>query len=270
MSYYERRLIDVTERKTELERRVRENPEVDTGTVQRQFREIASEYQSLIADNPNQLEARLLYGKFLDFFGDRDGASEQFIQALNIDPDAAVAYQQLGNYFAERGDFGKALAYYLNAIERDPDEPIYHHGLGEMLLACKEGFLDEAGFNREQIEEQMLEAFRRAAELEPDSLVFQFRYGEAFYDLYDPDWTVALAHWERLGRRSDLSPLQADVVKLHEARCLGELERYTAARQLAAEVNREGLEATKSALLEAIDEAENRPASASSPPAPAS
>lgn len=258
ISYYERRLLAAAEKKADLEQLVRGNPDADEATVQYRFREIAGEFQSLIADNPGQIEARLLYGKFLDFFGDREGASEQFIAVLGVDPTVSVAYQQLGNYFAEDEEYGKALAHYLSAIENDPDESVYHLGLGEMLFACRDGFLKEAGFTREKLDAQMIEAFRRAAELAPDSLVIQFRYGEAFYDLYDPDWTVALAHWERLGQRSDLDPVQADAVQLHEARCLGELERYDAARKLAAGVTREGLAATKQALLDAIDEAEAR------------
>lgn len=255
LSFYEDRLLGAIERKQALEAAAAEADEADWPEIQRRFRSLADVFQSIVADNPDQIEARLIYGKFLDFFGDEEGAREQWTEVLKRDPTVAVAHQQLGTYFAEEGDFGRALAYYLTAVERAPEEAVYHFGVGELLHSYRPGFLRETEITGETLERQMLEAFREAARLEPENFVYQFRYGEAFYNVSEPDWEQAYTHWEQL-RGRELSPRQQGAVDLHLARVLGEMERFDEARALAREVDQPEFVNSREALIEAIDTAE--------------
>lgn len=273
LSFYEERLLDAIERKEELEAYAEEGAADNWPEIQRRFHDLAGEFESIVADNPNQIEARLIYGKFLDFFGDEEGAREQWVAVLERDPTIAVAHQQLGTYFAEQGDFSRALAYYLTAVEHAPEEAVYHFGVGELLHSYRKGFIEEAGFSVETLESQMLDAFREAARLAPDNFVYQFRYGEAFYNVADPDWEEALAHWTRLAERESLSPLQRSASRLHRARVLAELKRFDEARALASEIKEPELANSRDALIKAIDEAKagdgtlrfNEPAEAEQP-----
>lgn len=258
LSLYERRMLDVIEDMNALDAAAEAADEGDFPAVQRQFHAVAGRFNSIIADNPEELEVRLIYAKLLDRFGDREGARDECGEVLRRDPTVAVAHQILGTYFAEEGDYAKALVYYLNAIQYAPDEPAYHFGLGDLLYTFRPGFIESDVFDAATLDEKMLEAFRRAAELAPDELRYQFRYGECFYDLPDPDWNVALAHWQAVSARDDLSAVQRDATLLHRARCLGELKRYDEARALAREISEAGLLASRDALLAAIDEAEAR------------
>lgn len=255
VSLYEDRLLNVIKRQQALEAYAvqatdREWPEVD-----RRFRDIAASFQSIVADNPEQIEARLIYGKFLDFFGDQDGARDQFLEVLRVDPTVAVAHQQLGTYFAEHGDPGKALAYYFRATEHAPEEPFYHFGMGELLQAHRAEILEDAALSAEVWEKQMLKAFQRAHTLAPDNPVYAFRYGEALMNLEQPDWQVALDHWKAFEERPGLSPLQAETLRLHQALCLVALGRPEEARVLALSIETEELSASRAELLEAIDRA---------------
>jgi tetratricopeptide (TPR) repeat protein len=227
-------------------------PEPDRFEVQRRFQDIARGYAAIIARNPDHLESRLLYGKLLMRYGDSEGAREQFLLAARIDPKVAVIHQQLSTYHAEEGDHTRALAYALNAVELEPATAAYHFGLGQLLAAFREELLADAVFTPAQLEADMLAAFRKAAELAPDTLPLQFRYGEAFYDLTEPDWIAALDHWQALAANPQLSRLEADAVRIHRARCLIELHRDEDARALLQAVESPSLADSAAALLDLI------------------
>ena len=236
------------ERERALKARAMEADDLLEGDLRQAFQRIAREYESIIADNPREVEPLLLYGKFLDWFGDRIGARDQFVRAYRIAPGTAVVQQQLGVWFAEEGDFGRALAHYLRAIELEPEEAVYHADLGELLYAFSPGFIQEEIFDPDTIDAMMLEAFREAARLDPGNLVFQYRLGEAFYDVDNTPWKEALAHWENL-QGGALTNMQRDAVRLHRARCLHALRRHDEAETIALQVSHQDLLQTRNDLL---------------------
>lgn len=255
VSLFERRLLRVYEMEMDLKARALEaDDDAPADDLQRRFEQIVREYESIVADNPDEVEALLLYGKFLAWFGDREGAHTQFLRAQRIAPRTAVVQQQLGAYYAEEGDFNRALAFYLRAVELAPHEPAYHTDLGELLYVFSPGFIADELFTPELIDEMMLEAFTRAAELSEDDLIPQFRLGQAFYDVDSPPWPRALAHWERLYLRN-LTATQRDAVRLHRARALLALERYDEAEAVAGKVTADLLKETRDTLIAEIREA---------------
>ncbi|MCC5842159.1 MAG: hypothetical protein JJT96_18735 [Opitutales bacterium] len=255
VSLFERRLLRVYEMEMQLKARALEaDDDAPADDLRRRFEQIVREYESIVADNPDEVEPLLLYGKFLAWFGDREGAHTQFLRAQQIAPRTAVVQQQLGAYYAEEGDFHRALAFYLRAVELAPHEPAYHTDLGELLYVFSPGFIADELFTPELIDEMMLEAFTRAAELSGNDLIPQFRLGQAFYDVDSPPWPRALVHWERLYQK-DLSPTQRDAVRLHRARALLALERYDEAEKIALEVRADLLRETRDALIADIRKA---------------
>lgn len=248
-SLLENRLLEVLEQERALDTAAAtESPEI--GDIQRQFHRVAAAYRDLLAYNPDSLDTRLLYGKLLSRYGDREGARDQFLAAARIDPQVAVIHQQLATYYAEEADHTRALAFMLNAVELEPQTAAYHFGLGQLLLAFREAFVDEGLYSRQQLESEMLKAFRSAAELAPTELALQFRYGEAFNDLQNPDWNAALAHWLRLEASLPLDPLQLDALHIHAARCLIALDRPDEARQRLRRVASPSLLPSAQGLLE--------------------
>lgn len=249
ISLLEDRLLEVIELEKALDAAAAE-PDAGEREIQRRFHRVAREYQGIVARNPDHLESRLLYGKLLSRYGDREGARSQFLQAARIDPQVAVIHQQLSTYYAEENDHTRALAYALNAIELEPGTAAYHFQLGQLLVAFREAFVLDGVFSNEKIDAELLNAFRTAAELEPDTLPLQFRYGEAFYDVADPDWESALAHWESLTDHPGLSDLQTDAVRLHQARCLASIGRVEEAAKLIEAVESPRLQPSAEGILE--------------------
>lgn len=248
ISLLEQRLLETIAMQEQLDAAAAQ-PDADSREIQRLFQQVSREYEGIIARNPDHLETRLIYGKLLSQYGDSEGARVQFLMAARIDPKIAVIHQQLSTYYAEERDHTRALAYALNAVELEPETAAYHFGLGQLLAAFREEFLNDEVFTPEQLDAEMLGAFRKAAELEPDTLPFQMRTGEAFYDVAEPDWQAALAHWEALAARPGLTPLQADAIRLHTARCLVELDRTAEAQAQIDAVESPELQSSAAAIL---------------------
>lgn len=248
LSLLEERLLETIEMEKRLDQAA-SRPGAETSEVQRLFHQVAREYEGVIARNPNHLEARLLYGKLLMRYGDSTGARNQFLRAAWIDPEVAVIHQQLSTYYAEELDYTRALAYALNAIEIEPETAVYHFGLGQLLAAFRDEFIEEAVFTPYKLDSEMLRSFKTACELEPDTLAFQFRYGEAFYDVGNPDWQQALDHWQSLARHPGLTALQQDATLLHRARCLKELGRTEEAQACIDAVQSPELKPSAASIL---------------------
>ena len=252
MSLLDRQLLELIDLETALDE-VASRPDADPGEVHRRFQEVEKEYFGIITRNPDNLDARLLYAKLLSRYGDREGAWEQFLVSAKLAEKeglpAPVVHQELSTYYAEDGDYTRAIAYALNAVESAPETAEYHFQVGQVLAAYKQEFIRDQIYSSVRIDKMMLEAFAMARDLQPDSLDLQFRYGEAFYDVEDPDWLAALAHWQALAENPDLSPLQQDFVRLHTARCLIELDRPEEARQLADSVQSEQLKDSSEVLF---------------------
>ncbi|MFZ5980824.1 MAG: hypothetical protein ACOYVF_09355 [Candidatus Zixiibacteriota bacterium] len=69
----------------------------------------------------NLLSGHLIYGTALYLAGQIEPATEQFYQALALDPDNIVALKYLGDIKFKAGDEFSALAHYQRVLEIDPD-----------------------------------------------------------------------------------------------------------------------------------------------------
>ena len=252
LSLLEERLLEIIDMEARLETTAA-RPDAQEREIQRLFQQVSREYDGIITRNPDHLESRLLFGKLLMRYGDGEGARNQFLMAAKIaertNQDIAVIHQQLSTYYAEELDHTRALAYALNAIEIEPQTAIYHFGLGQLLAAFREELIADEVYTAEVLDANLLASFKTACELEPGTLPFQFRYGEAFYDVADPDWAAALAHWQALAGHPELSTLQQDAIRLHQARCLVGLGNPEAARLQIEAVESPELQPSGAAIL---------------------
>lgn len=78
-----------------------------------------------LTESPELLSGRLLYARALFEAGQVESASEQFYQALSLDPDNCVALKYLGDIAFKSGDEFTAFSYYHRIFELDP----YCHGI---------------------------------------------------------------------------------------------------------------------------------------------
>jgi tetratricopeptide (TPR) repeat protein len=76
-------------------------------------------------------------GNLLREQGDYDGAMRQYLLALRRKPDYAVAWVNLGDMHAKRGNFAKAVRCYEEALKLDPNLPKVRERLRDALKRLK-------------------------------------------------------------------------------------------------------------------------------------
>lgn len=255
LSLLDRKMVALVEAERKLHERIAERPENYAGADREYlFRDLAQQWEALLARNPESLEAHLLYGKMLGRIGERERATELFMRANAINPGLAVVKQQLGNWFAEEGEFAQALALFSRAVELAPDQAVYHFQLGEVLATYRDQIVEEQILDRETFDRDMLDAFRQAHEIEPGRVDLLSRYAEAHFDAYQPDWPAALKLWREVEQRAS-SPVAAAAAQLQQARVLVEIGRFGEAREMASDVTEPRFAEARGELLAIIDRA---------------
>ena len=248
------RLYKISQREQRIYQQLETNPDFYTAEdLERKFSEITLAYSNYLSENPDDVEALILYGKLLRQLGENDRAFQVFLKADEIDPTIAVVKQQIGNHLVETEKGKAALMFYLNAIQLDPDVPEYNYALGEILYIFQEEFLRDQLFTRDTLDREMLKAFRAAARLAPDNFDMQMRLGESYYDLATPDWKSALLHWEKLRKATpSYNELRCQILDLHRARVLAKLGRKEEAYALSIGIEQPVLQASRQQILEEI------------------
>ena len=250
----EQRLRQIVARQKEiLEQAAKQGDNVDEESVRAQIQEICDAYELLLHDSPKFATAYASYGYLLSKIDMRKEASAMLLKANQIDPDIPLVKNQLGNYLAEEGRPIEAINYFLAAIKLEPNEPLYHYQLGKLLYAARDDFLKKGIYTRPQLDQAMHEAFRRAAELAPDRIEFNYRYAESFYDLEKPDWDEALKAWAGLEEKAPTA-IERQTMRLHAANILIKQGKWAHARLLLDTVSEPDLAGQKQKLVAQLPE----------------
>jgi tetratricopeptide (TPR) repeat protein len=88
-------------------------------------------------------------------------------QAIQLDPNEAVAHGNLGNAYYDKGLLDQAIAEYKRAVELDPNNALAHNNLG--LAYCMKGWIDQA-----------INELKRAIELNPNHALAHDNLGIAY------------------------------------------------------------------------------------------
>lgn len=250
-----RQLRQVIERENRTWERLRANPdnEATKRRVEAELLEVIGAYENILRANPDFAEAYAAYGLLLSRTGSREAAAKAFLKANELNPNIPMVKNQLGNYLVEDGKYQEALPYYLAAIELKPDEPLYHYQLGTLLHEFRRFFIADGTYTADVIAAKSHEAFKRAAELAPDTWAYAYRYAESFYDAADPDWEAALAEWRKLEAKAEPG-VGVQTIRLHIARVLIEMGGHDdEARAIVATVTEPALAENKQTLVDYLN-----------------
>ncbi len=111
--------------------------------------------EAMLARNPDNIEALILYGKLKQSLKKNEEASEIYEKALKLDPKRKNIYLRLGPIYMEKGDYDNAFRVYSQLVKYFPKSYVGHFFLGKIY--AEKGKLRKAE-----------EKFRKTLELEPD------------------------------------------------------------------------------------------------------
>lgn len=224
----------------------------------RQAQQIVTSYESYLLENPNDVNALLLFGKFLRKTGLHESAVSLFLQADQINPNIAVVKQEIGNFLVEDGKVVEAFPFFLMTTRLAPHEPIYHYNLGNFI------FLFEDKLSR--IEEStnlgmlMHESFKEAVKLDPKNFDYHLRFAQSFFDFEHVMQQEALIAWDTLSSEFGVrSRKEEEYINFNKARILLEIGKKQEAMIMLRSIKSESLQKERNQLLKkAKDENEKR------------
>jgi superkiller protein 3 len=102
-------------------------------TKQGRIAEAIEQYRKAIELNPNRAEFYNNLGNLLAKQNQTDEAIEQFQKALEVEPDYAKAHYNLANILTAQGRWDEAIEHYQRALKQMPDSTHAHYQLGLAL-----------------------------------------------------------------------------------------------------------------------------------------
>lgn len=147
----------------------------------------------IVANLPASARAYVNYGNALQTAGRVDEASEQFVKAMQINPQSAKTHASLAAIKVGKGELNAARSQFEEALRIDPNEAEYHSGYAYVLEQL--GFVDEAQHECE-----------RAVQLAPNDYLAWYGYGQFLEKHGKPD--QAITHYRHA---LQLDPKSLDV-----------------------------------------------------------
>jgi tetratricopeptide (TPR) repeat protein len=254
----EKTLVEIAERQRNIFARAeKEGEQLDQAWLRGELESVIKSYDVLIQKNPEYALAYGGYGMLLGRVGMTKEAVAMLLKANKLDPAMPEVKNQIAVHLAEDGKPVDALPWVMAAIDLDPQKPLYHFHLGELLAAGRSDFILTGHFDGPKIDQAILDAFRRAAELSPGDFPLAYRHGKAYYDLETPRWAEALPVWDKIEAIA-VTDAQRQLVRLQRANVLIKLARPAEARLLLGTVTKQEFAQEKQTLLDELAKADDK------------
>lgn len=248
----EKTLKDIVARQRDIFARAdKEGDQLDMAWLRGELQNVIHSYDVLIQKSPEFAPAYVPYGLLLGQVGMTREAVGILLKANKLDAEIPLVKNELARFLAEDGKLVEALPWLMAAIDLAPKEPLYHYHLGKLLTEGRDEFLKTGQFTRPALDQVMLEAFARAAELAPENFAYAYRHAEAYYDLETPQWDAALAAWSALETRAQPG-IEQQTIRLQAANVLLKMDRRDHARALLITVTEPVLAKQKQTLLDSL------------------
>lgn len=246
----ERNLMEIAQRQRDVfEKAEKAGDHLDEAWLRGELQAVIKSYDVLIQKNPTFALAHAGYGMLLSKVSMNKEAAAMLLKANKLDPNMAEVKNQLAVLLAEDGKPAEALPWVTAAIALAPDKSLYHFQLGQLLAAARADFLKSDQFTDAKLDQAIVDAFKRAAELAPQDFAVNYRYGKAYYDLAAPRWAEALPVWEKIETVA-ANDTQRQLVRLQRAQVLLKLGRPADAKPLIDSATSPALAAEKQTLLD--------------------
>lgn len=215
-------------------------------------------YESFLRNHPDSARGYLAYGSFLTDIGEEEAAKAQYENSKQLDPKNPAVWNQLANYYGERGGLTNAFADYTEALRLDPAEPVYYQNFATTVYLYRKDAREFYGINEQQVFDKALGLYQQAMKLAPDNLVLATDYAESYYGIKPLRTNDALMAWTNcLNIAKDENERQG--LLLHLARVKIAAGFYDEAQAHLDAVTNRGFADLKNRLVRSLNDHKNPP-----------
>lgn len=247
-----RELMELVELQREIEFDVKVK-KAGKAEIESRLLELNRRWENYMLENGDDLTSLLIFGKFLRTYKNSQESYKIFLKADKIDPNIAVVKQQLAAYEAENKDYPAAYEHILRACELEPKTAVYHYQLGNLIFYGGGSIAQKKFITKEVLEAQMLEAFKRAADLDKSNGEFLLRHAQAYYEVSKPDWKAAMAAWKAVFDNSK-EPQVRENALLNMAQVAMETSDFNEAEKFLGRVKLPDFNAQKAQIQRRLEE----------------
>ncbi len=249
-SLTERNLARIINKQIEFFQYSKEVAKYEESELTRKAQDIVSSYEFHLAQNPKDVNALILFAKFLQKVGQANRAIDYYLEADLIDPKLAVVKQQMANYLIEEGRAVDAFPFLMMTVKIAPQEPTYHFEIGNFVHLFMDELISDNILSIESARSLMSNSFKEASILAPQTFEYSLRFAQSYFDNPNSNKMDALQVWETLLKNfSEISTAEIDYINLCKARILIELNQKKAAQRLIQTVTTKNLTKSKLSLL---------------------
>ena len=222
----------------------------------RQAQEIVTRYEAFLLDNPDDINALLLFGKFLRKTGLHENAISIFLKADQINPNIAVIKQELGNFLVEKGKPMEAFPFFLLTTRLEPAKAVYHYNLGNFIFIFHDNLVGIE--NSEKLGALMHQSFKEAAILDPANFDYHLRYAQSFFDFSNEFHEEAISAWNTLLKEfGNRSQIEVDYIKMNIAKIFLKMGQNQEVYDILDSVRSESIQNEKRKLLNQTEKKTN-------------
>ncbi len=207
-----------------------------SGELADKYRKLNARWNSYIDRYEDDLQAKILYGKFLRSIGEDLPAYKIFLQVQSKNPNIAVVNQQLASYEGDCAMAEKALRHIKKAMTLEANCATYVYQYAELLLALKDQYIVILNTNYQNLNREITDSFKKAVLLSNGNKQIKERFAKSFFEKTEADWSNALPAWDDYIKSCSLN-LEKQTALLGKARVLAELYKDKQALQTLALVD---------------------------------
>lgn len=215
------------------------------------FNNLEESWMLYLHENPKDVEATIIFAKFLKEFGMTKKAYEIFILADSMNPNIAVVKQQLSVIEGEIGDYKSSFKNIKNAISLDETPIIYHYQLVKLLDSYGTILELDKILKKGESDNMRMSHMKKVCELEPKNKQYNIEYASMLANIDSANIQECYRVWNILLTSSPLE-LDKDNSKILVSRFLIRKNKFDDAEKLLNEITRLELQESKQVLLTQI------------------
>jgi len=171
--------------------------------IRRRVEWIGTAWTYVLDRYPNNPRANNYYGEYLyDFRGQQMDALSHWRKAMQLDPEYAPPYNNMGIHNFHRGEYERGLTQLEKALELDPENPDYLYNMVQMYMIHFPQIGEIKERSREKLYKDAMKMAAKAADIAPDDFDIVQDHAVSFFAAenfgVEPDWEAAADAWKRV------------------------------------------------------------------------